>query len=62
MVLPDKYLTGQAPQSKDENPALSGNYFNQWYKDILELHKWHFSAIVQQWFQKPEKSFFVPDR
>lgn len=60
--LPDKYLTGQAPQSKDENPELSGNYFNQWYKDILELHKWHFSAIVQQWFQKPEKSFFVPDR
>lgn len=60
--LPPEYLTGQKPRSKDEQPALSGNFFNQWYKDILELHKWHFSAIVQQWFQKPEKSFFVPDR
>ena len=62
VVLPKEYLTGQKPTSVDENPALSGNYFNRWYKDILELHKWHFSAVVQQWFKKPEKSFFSPDR
>lgn len=60
--LPQEYITGQAPKSKDELPSLSGNYFNQWYKDILQLHDWHFSAIVQQWFNKPEKSFFTPDR
>ncbi|OHB19904.1 MAG: hypothetical protein A2666_01065 [Parcubacteria group bacterium RIFCSPHIGHO2_01_FULL_47_10b] len=60
--LPAGYLTGELPRSIYEDPALRGNYFNQWYKDVLQLHQQNFSTIVKQWFRQPDKGYFIPDR
>lgn len=48
--------------NKDNPPWIEGNYFSQWYKDILQLHNYNFGTIVKDWFGKPEKAYFIPDR
>ena len=60
--LPPGYLSGELPESIYENPQLRGNYFNQWYKDVLQLHQQNFSTVVKQWFREPHKGYFTPDR
>ncbi len=49
-------------KNKDNPTWIDGNYFSQWYKDILQLHNYNFGIIVKYWFGNPEKAFFTPDR
>ena len=62
LQLPKEYYNWQAPKSEYEEPRLKNNYFNKWYKDILEMHKKNYGTILKQWFQKPLRSHFVPER
>jgi len=49
-------------KNKDMPPWIEGNYFSQWYKDVLQLHNYQFGEVVRRWFGNPEKAYFIPDR
>lgn len=61
LKLPEDYEKGDLPPGGFP-PYIEGNYFNQWYKDILQLHNYNFGTIVKQWVGNPDRGFFIPDR